>query len=224
VADDWRYAERWPPPGAVPRRLYLRGDGSLSAVGPGGRPRSYVYDPRQPIPTLGGRNMLIDAGPRDQRAVQALPNYGLIYRGEPLAEDLTIAGAVRVTLHVQSDCRDTDFVAKLIEVEPDGRAMLLMDGVVRAMYRESSPEPQPLAPDRVYRLTIDLAHIHHTFCAGSRLEVDVTSSNFPRRARNTNRGNPVLARDTEADIRVATNTVHHGEATPSFVELPVLNP
>jgi putative CocE/NonD family hydrolase len=222
VADDWRYAERWPPPGAMPRRLYLQGDGSLGAAGPGGGPRSYVYDPRRPIPTLGGRNMLIDAGPRDQRPVQALPDYGLIYRGKPLTEDLTIAGAVRLTLHVQSDCRDTDFVAKLIEVEPDGRAMLLMDGVVRAMYREPSPEPQHLAPDRVYRLSIDLAHIHHTFRAGNRLQVDVTSSNFPRRARNTNSGNPVLARDTEADIRVATNTVHHAEATPSFIELPVL--
>src|SRR4029453_10351591 len=93
-----------------PHRLYLRGDGNLTASGPGGAPRSYVYDPRQPIPTLGGRNMLIDAGPRDQRPVQGLPHYGLMYRGEVLAEDLTIAGAVRVTLHVQSNCRDTDFV------------------------------------------------------------------------------------------------------------------
>ena len=224
VAHDWRYAERWPPPGVTLRRFYLRGDGSLTAAGPGGAPRSYVYDPRQPIPTLGGRNMLIEAGPRDQRPVQALPNYGLIYRGERLAADLTIAGAVRVTLHVQSSCRDTDFIAKLIEVEPDGRAMLLMDGVVRAMYRDGATEPQYLAPDGVYRLTINLADIHHTFRAGNRIQVDVTSSNFPRRTRNTNSGNPVLAHDTEAAIRVATNTVHHADLTPSFVELPVLHP
>ena len=223
VADDWRHAERWPPPGATPKRLYLCGDGSLSPAGPGGAPRSYVYDPRRPIPTLGGRNMLIDAGPRDQRPAQALPDYGLIYRSEPLAEDLTIAGEVRVTLHVQSDCPDTDFVAKLIEVEPDGRAMLLMDGVVRAMYRDPSVStPQHLEPDRVYRLTINLAHIHHTIRAGNRIEVDVTSSNFPRRARNTNSGNPVLANDTEADIRVATNVVHHDAATPSFIEMPII--
>src|SRR6185436_16239258 len=139
VANDWRYAERWPPPGAVPKRFYLCGDGSLSRTRPplrnsagpsgsqttlpplrdsagpgwGGGNRSYTYDPRRPIPTLGGRNMLIDAGPRDQRPAQTLPDYGLIYRSEPLAEDLTIAGEVRVSLCVQSDCPDTDFVAKL---------------------------------------------------------------------------------------------------------------
>jgi hypothetical protein len=167
--------------------------------------------------------MLIDAGPRDQRPARALPDYGLIYRGEELDKDLTIAGTVRVTLHVQSDCPDTDFVAKLIERSPDGRAMLLMDGVVRAMYRDGSAEPQPLVPDRVYRLTIGLGDIHHTLRAGSCIEVDITSSNFPRRARNTNSGHPLLAADREADIRVAANTIHHSEATPSFIELPVLS-
>jgi uncharacterized protein len=220
--DDWRRAERWPPPGTRPQRLYLRGEGTLTADGPGGEPRNWRYDPEHPIPTLGGRNMLIDAGPRDQRPAQALPDYGLVYRSEPLAEDLTIAGNARVTLHVQSDCPDTDFVAKLIELLPDGRAMLLMDGVIRAMYRGGTTEPQPLEPDRVYQVTIGLGDIHHTFTAGNRIELDVTSSNFPRRARNTNSGHPVLARDSGADIRVAHNAVHHAKARPSFIELPVL--
>jgi len=220
--DDWRRAERWPPPGVTPQRLYLQGDGRLMTEGPAGSARTYRYDPRHPVPTLGGRNMLIDAGPRDQRPARALPDYGLIYRGEELDKDLTIAGTVRVTLHVQSDCPDTDFVAKLIERLPDGRAMLLMDGVVRAMYRDGSAEPQPLVPDRVYRLTIGLGDIHHTLRAGSCIEVDITSSNFPRRARNTNSGHPLLAADREADIRVAANTIHHSEKTPSFIELPTL--
>jgi putative CocE/NonD family hydrolase len=218
---DWQRAERWPPPRVTPRRLYLRGDGSLGDA-PGGEPRRYRYDPHRPVPTLGGRNMLIDAGPRDQHPAQALPDYGLIYRGETLAADLTIAGNVRVTLGVGSDCPDTDFVAKLIEMLPDGRAMLLMDGVMRAMYRDPVAGAQPLLPDHIYRLTVDLGDIHHTFRAGSRIEIDVTSSNFPRRARNTNSGHPVLARDGESDIRVANNTVHHAAAGPSFVELPVL--
>src|SRR6185503_18963691 len=116
--DDWRRAERWPPPGVTPRRLYLRGDGSLGEDGPDGKPRRYVYDPRRPVPTLGGRNMLIEPGPLDQGPARQLPDYGLIYRGEPLAQDMTIAGNVRVTLHVGSDCPDTDFVAKLIETLP----------------------------------------------------------------------------------------------------------
>jgi len=126
------------------------------------------------------------------------------------------------TLHIQSSCADTDFVAKLIELESDGPAMLLMDGVMRAMYSDPSGEPRRLAPGRVERLSIDLGHIYHTFRAGHRIEIDVTSSNFPRRARNTNSGHPILANDGDPDIRVATNTVHHSEETPSFVELPVL--
>ena len=100
--------------------------------------------------------------------------------------------------------------------------MLLMDGVTRAMYRDPSAGPQPMALGQVCRVTIALGDIHHPFRAGSRIEIDVTSSNFPRRARNTNSGHPVLARDCEADIRVATNTVQHVPTTPSFVELPVL--
>src|SRR5439155_12407803 len=220
--DDWRRSERWPPPGTAPLRLYLRGDGSLDRGGPGGEAREYAYDPRRPIPTLGGRNMLIEPGPLDQRPAQALRDYGLIYRGAALSRDLTIAGNVRVMLSVQSNCPDTDFVAKLIELLPDGRAMLLMDGVVRAMYRDPTEGPQKLYPDRVYRVTIELGDIHHSLRAGSRIEVDVTSSNFPRRARNTNSGNPLLAEDGEAAIRIAVNSVHHGAATPSFIELPVL--
>ena len=189
--DDWRHAERWPPPGVRPRRLYLRGDGSLADDGPGGEPRPYRYDPRRPIPTLGGRNMLIEAGPLDQRPAQALPNYGLIYRGEALAADLTIAGNVRVTLSVQSNCPDTDFVAKLIENHA-GRARDAADGRghPRDVPRPGAASRSRSRPDRIYRLTIDLGHIHHTFGAGSRIEIDVTSSNFPRRARNTNSGNP----------------------------------
>jgi len=222
VANDWRYAERWPPPAARPRRLFLRGDGTLSSDAADSAPRSYTYDPRRPNPTLGGRNMLIDAGPRDQRAVRALPDYGLIYRGEPLQADLTIAGEVHATLHVSSDCPDTDFIVKLIEVLPDGRALSLMDGVVRAMYRDGA-NVQLLKPGEVYAVHISLAHLHHTVRKGHRLEIDVVSSNFPRRARNTNSGHALLANDSDADIRVARNSVHHAAATPSFVQIPVLS-
>ena len=222
VANDWRHADSWPPPGTVQERFYLTGDGRLTTGGPDGEARRFIYDPNRPIPTFGGRNMLIETGPRDQRAVQVLPNYGLIYRSKVLEEDLTIAGSVDVTLHIQSNCRDTDFVAKLIELHANGRAMLLMDGVVRAMYRDAAAGPQHLVTEQVYPLTINLGDIHHTFTAGSCMQVDITSSNFPRRVRNTNSGNPILANDTAADIKIANNAVHHSEAQPSFVVLSVL--
>lgn len=222
TAHDWRYAERWPLAQARPRRLYLRGDGSLLPSGPEGAPRHYTYDPRRPMPTFGGRNMLIDAGPRDQRPARALPDYGLIYRGEASTHDLTIAGEVRASLHIGSDCPDTDFIVKLIEVLPDGRALLLMDGVARALYRDGA-DPQPLRPGAAHALHLSLAHLHHTVRKGHRLEVDITSSNFPRRARNTNSGHVLLASDTDADIRVARNTVYHAAATPSFIEIPLLS-
>ncbi|HKU23992.1 MAG TPA: CocE/NonD family hydrolase, partial [Candidatus Sulfotelmatobacter sp.] len=222
VADDWKHADGWPPPGTAQQTLYLTGDGGLTANGPDGEARRYNYDPNHPIPTLGGRNMLIETGPRDQRPVQALPNYGLSYRSKVLDQAVTIAGSVDVTLHIQSNCRDTDFVAKLIELYPDGRAMLLMDGVIRAMYRNAGAGPQYLLPDQVYPVSIHLGDIHHTFSAGSCLQLDITSSNFPRRARNTNSGNPILASDTAADIKIATNAVHHSKVQPSFIVLPVL--
>src|SRR5262249_9993505 len=148
VANDWRHADSWPPPGTVQQKFYLTSDGSLTTARRKGEARSYIYDPNRPIPTLGGRNMLIESGPRDQRPAQELANYGLIYRSTVLEEDLTIAGSVDVTLHIQSDCRDTDFVAKLIELQSDGRAMLLMDGVLRAMYRNAAAGPQHLAPNQ----------------------------------------------------------------------------
>jgi putative CocE/NonD family hydrolase len=223
VADDWRYSERWPPRDARPAAFLPARRRDADTGRPGGAARGYTYDPRRPVPTLGGRNMLIDAGPRDQRPARALPDYGLVYRGETLADDLTIAGEVRATLHAGSDCPDTDFIVKLIEVWPDGRAMLLMDGVVRALYRDGNgPNGRPLEPGRVYQLHLSLAHLHHTVRKGHRLEVDVTSSNFPRRARNTNSGHALLANDVEADIRVAQNSIHHTAATPSFIEIPVL--
>ncbi len=223
--DDWRHADSWPPDGAVVRRLYLTGDGRLGES-PAGDARVYTYDPHHPNPTLGGRNMLIAAGQVDQRPAQTLPAYGLMYTGDVQNRELTLAGEVRVTLHVSSDCPDTDFMAKLIEVTPDGRNLLLMDGVTRAMYRESildpaNHEPKPLEPGAVYAVAIYLGDLHHTIHAGSRLQVDIVSSNFPRRIRNTNSGHPVVAHDSEADIRVATNTVYHTAGTPSFVELTV---
>jgi putative CocE/NonD family hydrolase len=221
--DDWAHSECWPPRGTAPHRLYLGPEGSLSADLPASGSRNYRYDPRHPNPTHGGRNLIAPSGQLDLQAIQARPDYGLIYVGEPLETDLTLAGEVRVTLHVGSDCPDTDFIARLIESRPDGRRLSLLDGGTRAMYRDGAKAPRPLKPGESYQLTVSLGHLRHNISAGSRIEIDVTSSDFPRRARNTNSGHADMERDTEADIRIAANTVHHGEGAPSFVDLTVLS-
>ena len=163
--------------------------------------------------------MLIEAGPQDQQELRMLRDYGLIYAGAPQAENLILAGPVSVTLQVSSDCPDTDIVAKLIEVLPDGQALLLMDGVARAMLRGDGRVPKPLHPGEQVELVIQLGHIHHTVYAGHRLEIDITGSNFPRRALNANSGN--LDRAADADLQIAANTVHHGQGA-CYVELTVL--
>ena len=184
--------------------------------------RTYTYNPRKPVATYGGRNMAIDPGPKDQRLAESHPDYGLVYRCDPLNTAMTIAGPVSVDLHVSSNCLDTDFIAKLIEEKEDGEATLLMDGVTRAMLRNGTDRVQHLKPGEIVKLTISLGHIYHTLEVASRLRVDVTSSNFPRRARNTNSGNLILAKDGDKDICVAQNTVHHGGGLPNVVNFCVL--
>ena len=220
--EDWRHAERWPLPHARPRRLHLTGEGTIEPAPGSNGVRRYSYDPRDPVPTQGGRNMTIAAGPLDQRPLESHANYGLIYSSDTLGVPIVIAGPVHLALSVSSDRPDTDFVAKLIEVTPDGEARLLMDGVVRAMLRDGTSRPRPLIPGQPVRVHIALGHIHHTVAAGHRLRVDVSSSNFPRRARNTNSGHLVLAQDSDADIQVAHNAVHHGPEHLSCLELTTI--
>ncbi len=242
-ANEWRTADRWPPPGAAPQRWYLRAgpsgiahslnDGTLSLDKPGKEgPDRYQYDPLYPVPTLGGNTLYsgprksgggeetpdfsITAGPRDQRPVEPLC---LTYTSEPLPADLDVVGPVTLTLSAASDCVDTDFVAKLCDVFPDGRSILVVDGILRARYRKSRSRPKLLKPNRVYRFDIDLWATAWRFAAGHRLRVAVTSSNFPRFDRNLNTGESPTA---PQEPRIATNTVYHDRKRPSHLTLPVM--
>jgi hypothetical protein len=241
AANEWRTADTWPPPGTQPRRLYLRkgksgtaeslNDGGLSFEKPDGKekPDRYRYDP---APTVGGNTLYSvqrkgtggeeapdfsqTAGPRDQRPVE--PRC-LTYTSEPLAADLDVVGPVSLTLFTSSDCVDTDFVAKLCDVFPDGRSILVVDGVLRARYRKSRAKQKLLKPDKVYVFEIDLWPTAWRFAAGHRLRVAVTSSNFPRFDRNLNTGEDP-ARDGR--MKVAVNMVYHDKEYPSHLTVPVL--
>jgi len=225
--EKWRYAEQWPLPGVENRNYYLHSDGALNTNAPSGEESSvsYVYDPRNPVQTYGGRNLSIAKGPMDQRPAEP-PNRQdvLVYKSEVLGKDVEIAGKVEVILHASSTCKDTDFTAKLIDVHPDGKTMLVLDGVIRALYRESPRKPVSMEPHTIYGFIISLGEMSHVFKVGHRIQVDISSSNFPRRARNTNSGNPLYTADSERDILAATNTVYHASQYPSYLVLPVLPP
>lgn len=234
--DVWREEDDWPLPDTDWQRWYLHSggragvdahDGRLDTSAPGTETRdTYLYDPRHPVPTLGGATFLpglfvaANAGPRDQRALEARADV-LTYTSAVLTQDLEVTGPVRLVLYVSSNAVDTDFTGKLVDVHPDGRAMLLTDGILRARYRQSFATPELLEPGAVYRLDIDLVATANVFRAGHRVRLEVSSSNFPRFDRNTNTGG-IIAQESEADFRVAMNEIWHDAARASHLVLPVI--
>jgi putative CocE/NonD family hydrolase len=227
----WRGYEEWPAPGSREEEWHLRSGGRLlrEPGGAGDEPTAYNYDPEDPAPTVGGPILMAPihrAGPRDQRVVEARPDV-LVYTSEPLEGPYTVLGSVYVTLFAASSAPDTDFVARLVDVHPDGRAMGVADGIVRASARESYPAPgavRPVAPSQiepgeVYEYTIDLWATGITFLPGHRLRVEITSSSHPRWERNLNTGESAV---NSSRTEVARQTIFHDAARPSRITLTVV--
>jgi len=214
----WRTADDWPPYPITPRAYYLQTDASLATARPGAAASlSYVFDPNDPVPTLGGCNLVVSPGPRDQRPLD--PRGDILKFATPaLTAPVEIAGPVRVKLYVSSTAVDTDFTAKLIDIYPDGREILFCDGVQRVKFRDSLATPAYLPPGTVGELTIDLWHTALVFEPGHRIGLHVSSSNSPRFEVNPNNGED---HPGGAPSVVATNTVHLQGLTPSALLLPV---
>jgi putative CocE/NonD family hydrolase len=196
-----------------------RGDGILDPRPPADEPADYfVYDPTDPVPTRGGNTLILAMGVQDQRSVEARHDV-LVYTSGTLCESLEVTGPVSVTLHAASTAPDTDFTAKLVDVQPDGRAFNVADGIVRARYRDARASPAPLVPDAVTSFTIDLWATSYVFAPGHRLRVEISSSNFPRFDRNLNTGEDQA---TGTRMQTARQTVFHDRRHPSHVVLPVI--
>ena len=158
------------------------------------------------------------AGPYDQRPIEQRPDV-LVFTSEPLKHDTEVTGPVSVRLWAASSAPDTDFIARLCDVDPDGRSINLTDGILRARYRDWSAggELSAIEPDRPYCYDIDLWATSNLFRAGHRIRLQVTSSCFPRWDRNPNTGRPFGA---DAETAVAHQTVFHDRERPSHVLLP----
>jgi putative CocE/NonD family hydrolase len=232
----WRTEADWPVARATRTNYYLHGqghattldgDGTLGTSQPGhDEPTdAYVYDPEDPVPTLGGgstasQQPALPSGVFDQRPNERREDV-LVYTTSPLEDDTEVTGPVSVVLWASSSAPDTDFTAKLVDVHPDGYARNLCDGVIRARFRESMRSARLLVPGEVYEFAIDLVATSNVFRRDHRIRVEISSSNFPKFDRNPNSG---LARDLVTKTTKAVQTVHHTSRRSSRIVLPIVSP
>ena len=228
----WRNEDVWPLQRAKETRYFLQstgkansaaGDGVLStSVTHNSGTDTFVYDPANPVPTVGGPlccdPLHLPAGPRDQKDVEARPDV-LVYSSPPLDADVEVTGPVTLDLFAKSSAVDTDFTAKLVDVWPNGFAQNLTEGIIRARYRQSMTTPAPIEPGKVYEYQIDVWSTSNVFLKGHRIRLEVSSSNFPRFDRNLNTGKSGADDSTFAK---ATNTVLHDSEHPSALILPIV--
>lgn len=229
--DQWRDEPDWPVPGTTPTDFFLRsergantvhGDGALSTDPAPTRTDTFVYDPADPVPSLGGRLMapavLNQAGPADQRPVAEREDV-LCYTTDPLEDPLEVTGQVGAVLYVSTSAADTDITGKLLDVHPDGRAIYLTDGIVRLRHRAGVHTVAPVEPGQVYEISMDLGVTSNVFLPGHRIRLEVSSSCFPRYDRNLNTGGVNIEAGQPV---VATNGVHLGGPVGSRLVLPLV--
>ena len=222
--NEWRTADDWPPFATTETPFYLVPDGSLAREPQPAADNActtYTYDPADPCPTRGGANLYREEtgiGPADQRELAERADV-LVFMTPPLDEPVEITGRVKVRLCVSTDAPDTDFTAKLLDVYPDGRQMLMLDGIRRLKFHRGYRKADPLPPGEVGLLEIDLWTISLIVNKGHRIGLHVSSSNYPRFEKNPNTGEDLPVEGGE--LRVANNTVYMDEEHPSALLLPI---
>jgi putative CocE/NonD family hydrolase len=228
-ANEWRIAETWPPADVTRQDLFLQAGGSLVLSPPEGdeSPSTFTFDPLDPVPTLGGRNLLPQAdaagatGQVNQRPLDGWPDV-LRFVGEPLVDPIEIVGPLSVTLFAATSAVDTDWTAKLIDVHPDGTALNVVDGIVRARLRDPAKGERLLPADSPHEFCIDLGPTALLVKEGHRIRLDISSSNFPRFDRNPGTGKSAAVTPA-AEFIVAHQTVFHDASHPSRLTLSVLH-
>ena len=239
----WRAEKDWPIPDARNTNYYLHGDGRLTTELPadGATPLSYDFDPQHPVPSIGGTitsgEPVMRGGAYDQREGPSffgsrepyLPLAAradvLVFETEILSADVEVTGPIAATLWISSDRPDTDFTIKLIDVHPpnedypEGFAMNVTDGILRARYRKSWEKPELLRPGEVAAVTVEAFPTANLFQRGHRIRLDVSSSNFPHFDVNPNTGAP---EGTGLTRQVARNTLYLDRDRASHVVLPII--
>ncbi len=224
----WRDEHEWPLARTRWTKYYLHshgrantlnGDGALTTAAPAREPTdTYTYDPAQPTPYITDPSFAQIGGPDDYRQVEERADV-LVYTSEPLTEDTEVCGPIRVQLTAASSAPDTDFMAKLIDVWPNGFAQRLTDGMVRARFRTGMDKPTPIEPGRAYTYDLDLWNTCQLYRQGHRLRLEISSSAFPKYDRNLNTGE-TLGQTTR--MQKAAQKIYHDSERLSYVVLPIV--
>ena len=222
--DIWEAADSWPPAGLTDHTLFLQKGGGMNLNLPpaDGDSSIFFYDPKDPSPTYGGPTLRTDQvqGPYDQSDTIEGRGDIAIFTTDELTQDVVMKGSPRVHLFISSDRKDTDFAVRLTDVYPDGRSMLVLDGIRRMRFRNgyTPADTAFMEAGNIYEVEIEMVSTAITFKAGHRIRLDITSSNYPRFDNNLNNGGEMYA---EGDTLTATNVIYHNSANASFLELPL---
>tara|TARA_B100000700_G_scaffold99163_1_gene111625 strand:+ start:16208 stop:18091 length:1884 start_codon:yes stop_codon:yes gene_type:complete len=230
----WQQSETWPPRGVEYKTYFLGsegnaktmyGNGTLSLI-ENSNPEtkdSFVYDPMNPVKSYGGgvccTGNAVQGGSFDQRIMETRADI-LVYTSQPLEEGIEVSGFIEADLYVSSDVKDTDFTIKIIDVYPDGRAYNLDETIQRARYREGYDREVFMDKGKVYKVSLSPMSTSNYFKKGHRIRIEVSSSNFPRFARNLNTGGNNF---DEKEGVIATNNIHYSERYPSQIRIPVVS-
>ncbi len=229
----WQASESWPPEGTELKTYYLNSGGSANSFFGDGKlsttkarkdnPDSFTYDPMQPVPSYGGNvcctGNAVKGGAFDQQQMETR-NDILVYTTDVLKEGVEISGFIESTLYVSSDAKDTDFTIKLIDVHPDGKAYNLDETIQRVRYREGYEKEVFMEDGKVYKVDLTPMSTSNFFKKGHRIRIEISSSNFPRFARNLNTGGNNY---DEKEGIVAHNKVHHSSKYTSQIRLPFVS-
>lgn len=232
-SNKWQASETWPPEKAKLTTYYLNstgganssfGDGQLTtAKAKADKPDSFTYDPMNAVPSYGGNvcctGNAIKGGAFDQQQMETRDDI-LVYTTAALKEGVEISGFIESTLFVSSDAKDTDFTIKLIDVYPDGKAYNLDETIQRVRYREGYEKEVFMEKDKVYKVDLTPMSTSNYFKEGHRIRVEISSSNFPRFARNLNTGGNNY---DEKEGVIAHNKVHHSSKYASQIRLPMIS-
>jgi len=230
-SNKWQASETWPPADSKMTPFYLNSDGRANTLNGTGSltekntskdlPDSFIYDPMNPVTSLGGNvcctGNAVEGGAFDQQKMEERPDI-LVYTSEVLEEGVEISGFIESTLYVSSSAKDTDFTLKLIDVHPDGTAYNLDETIQRVRYREGYDKEVFMEKGEVYKVDLTPLSTSNYFKKGHKIRIEISSSNFPRFARNLNTGGNNY---DETEAVVAQNKVHHSKKYPSQIRLPI---